>query len=156
MRGLWGVAGLVVVVMAAAAVGVIVALGSSSTAVAELELGDCFDLPARSPEATEQTVELVERVELIDCDDDHQVQVVLVGELNPDGDLEYPPDAELFDRADRGCVDGWSLVGDQFGLIPIAPTEDSWNRLGGRFQCLALPFGGGSWTGTLLPSGRSG
>jgi hypothetical protein len=156
MRGLWGVAGLVVVVIAAAAVGLIVALGSSSTAVTELGLGDCFDLPARSPEATEQTVELVERVELIDCDEDHQVQVVLVGELNRDGDLEYPPDAELFDRADRGCLDASSLVGDRFGLIPIAPTEDSLNRLGGRFQCLALPFGGGSWTGTLLPSGRSG
>lgn len=156
MRPLLGLAGVVAGVIVVGVLALFVAGGRSSTAVAELDLGDCFDLPMPSPDSSQQSVEILSRVDLVDCDEDHQVQVVLVGELNPDGDLEYPPDADLFDRADRRCLDAASLVGDRFGLIPIAPTEESWKRLGGRFQCLALPFGGASWTGTLLPSGRSG
>jgi len=156
MRALWGVVALVVILVGVSAVALIVALGPSSTAVAELELGDCFDLPAPSSEATEQSVEIVERVDLIDCDKAHRAQVVLVGELNPDGDLEYPSDAELFDIADQRCAAAEALVGDQFGLLPVAPTETSWDRISGRFHCLAVQYGGGLWAGTLLSSRRSG
>ena len=156
MRALWGVVALVVILAGVSAVALIVALGPSSTAVAELELGDCFDLPAPSSEATEQGVDIVERVDLIDCDKAHRAQVVLVGELNPDGDLAYPSDTELFDIVDRRCTAATSLVGDQFGLLPVAPTETSWGRIRGRFHCLAVQYGGDPWAGTLLPSGRSG
>lgn len=156
MRWLWGVVGLVVVVVAVAAVALSVALGQSSTAVSELELGDCFDLTTSSPDGADQAVETVESVDLIDCDEAHLTQVVLVGELNPDGDLDYPTDVVLFEQIDRRCVEASSLVGDQFGLLPVAPTESSWDRVGGRFQCLAVPFGGAVWTGTLLQSGPSG
>jgi len=156
MRSLWGVVVLVVVVLAIAAAALIVAVGPSGTAVADLELGDCFDLPTPSSEATDQSVEVVEQVERLDCDEPHQAQVVLVGELNPDGDLEYPTDVAMFDQIDRRCAEASSVVGDRFALLPVAPTENSWERVAGRFHCLAVPYGGGSWTGTLSPSGRSG
>ncbi len=156
MRWMWGVVGLVVVVVAVAVVALSLALGQSSTAVSELELGDCFDLTTLSPGVADQAVETVERVDLIDCEEAHLTQVVLVGELNPDGDLDYPSDTVLFEQIDRRCVEASSLVGDQFGLLPVAPTEISWNRVGGRFHCLAVPFGGRAWTGTLLRSGPSG
>ena len=156
MRGLWGVVALVIFIVGVSAVALIAALGSSGTAVAELELGDCFDLPAPSSDATDQSVEIVERVDLIDCDKAHHAQVVLVGELNSNGDLEYPTDVDLFDAVDLRCAATASLVGDQFGLLPVAPTENSWDRVSGRFHCLAVQFGGASWTGTLLPPGPSG
>lgn len=156
MRGLWGVVGLTLTIVIVAAVALAVALGSSSTAIADLELGDCFDFPDPLGQAGDRSVEVVEQVDVIDCDGPHDVQVVLVGELRPDGDLAYPADAELFDLLDRRCSEAASLVGDEFGLLPLAPTERSWNERNGRFHCLAVQYGGGQWEGTLLPSDLSG
>lgn len=154
MRWMWGVIGLSVAVVVVAAAALIVALGSSGTAVAELELGECFDLPTL--DGSGRSVEVLEQVDVIDCDEPHQAQVVLVGELNPGGELAYPNDADLFASVDRECLAAARVVGDEFGLLPIAPTDDTWNRLGGRFQCLAVPYGGGRTTGALSVSGPSG
>jgi hypothetical protein len=154
MRWMWGVGGLAVGIVAVAAGAVMIALGSSSTAVAELELGDCFDLPV--PEASGRSVQMLDRVDVIDCDRPHQAEVVLVGELNAEDQLPYPSDAKLFEQVDRRCLAIVSLLGDDFGMLPMAPTENTWERLSGRFHCLAVPYGGGYTTGTLLVFGPSG
>jgi len=156
MRWMTAVVGVVVAIVGVAALAVVVARHSSGRSVAELELGDCFDLPTMSPNADTTTVEIVMRVELIDCDDPHGAQVVQVGELNPRTDRGYPSDAVLFDEADQQCLRALSIVGDRFGLLPVAPTEATWEALLGRYQCLAVPFGGGRSSGTLMPAGRSG
>lgn len=154
MRRMYGVIGMAVVVIVAAVAALIVALGSSSTPVAELDLGDCFDLPALDESG--RSVAVLERVDVIGCDEPHQAEVVLVGELNAGGDLAYPIDAELFASIDRACLAAAPLLGDRFGLLPIAPTDDTWNRLRGRFQCLAVPYGGGRSTGALSVPAPSG
>jgi hypothetical protein len=154
MRWMWGVVGLAIAILAVAAGVVMIALGSSSTPVAELELGDCFDLP--SPDAAGGSVQMLERVDVIDCDRPHQAEVVLVGELNTEQQQVYPNDAELFEHVDRRCRASGPLLGDDFGLLPVAPTENTWDRLSGRFHCLAVPYGGGRTTGTLSASGPSG
>ena len=143
----WAV-GLVVAVLgmvavAIALIAVIAVVGrSDATSIVDLEVGDCFDLP-------DDAADRIDLVDVVPCDDLHEVEVVLVGELNPDGDAEYPADDELFALADERCRLA-DVDRDRFGLVPFAPTEDTWNGAAGRFACLALPFGGGSITGSIV------
>ena len=147
MRG-WVVGLLVVVlVIVGGAAAIIAALvgTSSSTSIVDLEVGDCFDLPP------EEELARFETVDVIDCDEPHGVEVVFVADLNPDGDLPYPPDEELFPLAERRCaVVADSVPLDVFGIVPLAPTEDTWDGADGRLSCLALPLGGGTTTGSIV------
>lgn len=155
MRSMLGLVGAVAVILAVAAVALFVATGSSSTAVADLEVGDCFDLPTPDPAAGDQGVEVVPSLDVIDCDEPHQAEVVLVGELNPSGDLEYPVDEVLFEMVDQRCLAVVGLVEPDFALLPIAPIEAAWEQLGGRFHCVAVSIGGADTVGTLSTGGAS-
>jgi len=111
----------------------------SSTDVTDLDVGDCFDL-VLEPDADEEFAELT-LVEPIACDDPHNAQVVALFDLNADHDQPFPGDAELFAEADRACG---SLVLDdeRFGVLPITPTEATWDARRGRTLCVAVTFGG--------------
>lgn len=127
---------------------VIVALTrSSGTSIFDLDVGDCFDLPI-GDDATAEVA--VEAVDVIDCGDPHEAEVVLIGALNPARDRPYPADDDLFAEIDARCGE---IVGDGalegFGVVPIAPNERSWEPFDGGFLCVALPFGGGSVTGSI-------
>lgn len=155
MKWMFALVGSVTVIVVVAVVALTVATRSSSTAVADLEVGDCFDLPTPDPDAGDQGVEVVQQLDVIDCDAPHQAEVVLVGELNPHGDLEYPVDEVLFEMVDQRCVAVAGLVAPDFGLLPIAPIEATWEQLGGRFHCVALSVGGADTVGTLSVGGGS-
>lgn len=140
-----------------AALGVLVVMvavfvlgGADTTSIGDLEVGDCFDVPFDGDD------ERVEAVDVFDCEDPHEAEVVAVGELNPDRSRPYPPDDELFAEIDRRCAALAGDVTDRFGLLPIAPEEPSWEPLGGRFLCVAIPYGGGTTVGSLAatPGGR--
>ncbi len=144
MRG-WAIGLLAVVLLVVAGAAAIIGLavgGSSATPIVDLEVGDCFDLP------DETEMERFETVDLIDCDQPHQVEVVLTGELNPDGDLPYPDDDELFASSGQRC-NTVTLPVEGFGLVPLAPTADTWEGASGRFACLALQIGGEPSEGSL-------
>lgn len=147
MRG-WaiGLLAIVLLIVAGAAAIIGVALsGGGSTPIVDLEVGDCFDLP------DESEMDRFETVDLIDCDEPHEVEVVGVGELNPEGDLPYPDDDELFRIAGQRCAvltDGLPLEG--FGVVPLAPTLDTWEGADGGFSCLALQVGGEPTEGSLM------
>lgn len=147
MRG-W-VVGLVVAValtVGGAVALIVIATGSSSTAIVDLDTGDCFDLPDESELARFETVDL------IDCDEPHEVEVVLTGELNPDGDLPYPDDEALFELVDRRCATVAATVAtslDDHVLLPLAPTADTWDGADGRFSCLAYPLDGEPQVGSI-------
>ena len=65
--------------------------------------------------------------------------MLAVGELNSDRDRPYPSDHTLFGEVDRECV---AIPTDErFGVVPIIPTESTWNGRGGRYLCLALAYG---------------
>jgi hypothetical protein len=130
---------------------VIVALTSSSgTSIFDLEVGDCFDLPIGDDEAADVAVE---DVDVIDCGDPHEAEVVLIGALNPTRDRPYPSDDDLFAEVDARCgeIVGGAGTLEGFGVVPIAPNERSWEPFDGGFLCVALPFGGGSVTGSIAP-----
>jgi hypothetical protein len=144
----WLVA-LLATVTAVVLVGVlaIVALTSSSdTLVLDLDVGDCFDLPDDMSQATLETVATV------DCDEAHEAEVFADGELNPDRDLPYPGEQQLFTRADRDCATVLSErpdLADRFGILPVVANEASWESFRGRFVCVAVPYGGGTTAGSL-------
>ncbi|MFW2334662.1 hypothetical protein [Ilumatobacter sp.] len=147
MRG-W-VAAVVAVALAVVVLGVaviaVVAGSGGSTPLVELEVGDCFDLPADGSDDT------VAEVDLIDCEEPHLAEVVFVGSLN-EGDDPYPPDDELFAAVELACRRADVVASDAYGLLPIAPTPELWASFDGRFLCVAVPFGGQPVTG----SARSG
>jgi len=147
MRSWVGLLVIGVLLATAAGIGLIlIATSSSTTALLDLEIGDCFDLPDASDRRT-GGVDVVETVEVVPCDRPHGAEVVGGGQLNPDGGLDYPPDDELFALIDERCltIDGPPI--DRFGVVPIAPTEQSWTTFDGRFLCLAIPYGTVTTTG---------
>lgn len=146
MRG-W-IVGLIGVALLAVAVGVavVVALTASEdgTAIVELEVGDCFDLPEDATDADE-----LRSVDVVDCATPHQAEVVSDGELNAD-DAPYPDDDELFGLVERACRAAGVVESDAFGLLPIAPSPELWASFDGRFLCVAIPFGGVTVTGSIV------
>ena len=155
MRSMLALMGAAAAIVVVSVVALFVATGSSSTAVADLEVGDCFDLPTSDPAADDQSVEVVQSLDVIDCDEPHQAEVVLVGELNPNGDLQYPVDEVLFEMVDQRCLAVAGLVEPDFGLLPIAPIEAAWEQLGGRFHCVAVSVGGAATVGAWSTGGAS-
>ncbi len=114
--------------------------GDDRTDVTDLDVGACFSLDDAVGDDGVVTL-----VEPFDCDEPHDAQVVLVGDLNPDGDRPYPSDDELFAEVDARCA---GVEPDaRFGLVPVAPTEATWTGRDGRFVCVALVVGGGDVTG---------
>jgi len=142
LRGVIGVSVLAVV----AALILIMAVRitqSSSTDITDLDVGDCFQLDPDDDGS-------IDLVDVIDCDEPHDAEVVMVDDLNPDGDRPYPDDDTLFGLADARCA---TVPDDpRFGIIAIAPTEASWEARRGRMVCVAVPYGGDRATDTYDPA----
>lgn len=137
------VAALLVIAVGVAIVVTLTASGDG-TAIVDLEVGDCFDLPDDAA-ATDE----LRTVDVVDCATPHLAQVVSDGLLNPD-DVPYPDDDELFDVVERSCRAAGVVESEAFGLLPIAPTAELWASFEGRFLCVAIPFGGEAVTGSLV------
>ena len=144
----YGLMGLGLVAAIAVAVGVIVvATSSGGTLVLDLAAGDCFEL-----ELDDDAVE-VGTVDTVECAEAHGAEVVATGDLDPDGTVPRPADEELFALIDARCAE--SLAGrptllEQFGILPVSADEDSWESYDGRYVCVAIPYGGGTTTGSAL------
>jgi hypothetical protein len=144
----WSIAALVATIVAAIVVGILVLtvlLQSDTTLVLDLEPGECFELP-------DDTSTAITTVDTVDCQSAHLAEVFAAGELNPDRDLPYPDDDQLFAMADQRCatalvdIDGAS---EQFGILPVVADEASWDSYRGRYVCVAIPYGGEAVTGSL-------
>ncbi len=136
----WLLPGAALAAVAVVILVMVVALSSdSSTDVTDLDVGDCFDLDLE-PEPGSEFADLT-LVEPIECDEPHTAQVVAMLDLNPDHDLPFPGDAALFDEADRSCRE-LVATDDRFGILPITPTEATWEARRGRTLCVAVTLGG--------------
>ncbi len=130
------------------AVGVILfATTSDESLVLELDVGECFDVDLGVDDTEIGTVTT------IGCDEPHEAEVVAAGELDPDGVTERPVDDALFALVDARCAaalaDRPALV-ERFGILPVAADERSWDSFDGRYVCVAIPYGGGTTTGSAL------
>ena len=106
------------------------AFDGGETAVFDVETGDCvnFDFNPESEILIEVTT-----VDVVDCDEEHEAEVIQVGELNPDDDRDYPDNDTLFQESYAGC--GREDLSDIFA---VAPDEDSWNDDDGPYVCFEM------------------
>lgn len=130
------------------AIGVIlIATSSNETLVLDLEVGDCFDLDL-GPDDTEIGI-----VTTVGCDQPHEAEVVALGELASDGATERPDDDALFTLVDARCATALAeraALLERFGILPVAADERTWDTSDGRYVCVAIPYGGGTTTGSAL------
>ncbi len=122
-------------------------IGDDGTPALSLEVGDCLDfpLPPTGPDLA--------RVPVVECSDPHTAEVFHVGQLDPDGDREYPSSDEiLFRSVIASCIEpevgrsspfeqyvGVPLAESDLDVFPIAPDPGAWEPTGGRFVCLVVP-----------------
>ena len=148
MKG-WIVALVAVMVIAIALAGAALLLlrPGGDTIILDLEAGDCFQVPADIADST------ISKIDAISCAKPHEAEVFATGELNPDRDQPYPTDdQQTFARVDSQCS---ALLADhpdvvqRFGVLPVVADEHSWNSFRGRYVCVAIPYGGGTTTGSI-------
>lgn len=144
---LGALAGLAIAVAAAVVVGS--AVDPDRVGILDVEPGDCFTLP------NDENLTELDVIELQDCDEPHDAEVVAVGDLNPAGGVEYPDDELLFDLVDVACGDPRRFFPDGFGLLPVAPNERAWNGRDGRYVCVAVSLGEGRVTGRRIGVGST-
>lgn len=130
---------LAIVAIAIAAV-VVITVSNSSDSIFDLRVGDCFVLG-------DEVDTTLDSVDTVDCAEPHDAEVVGVGQLNAEQDQPYPTDDALFTEIDERCR-GTIESGD-YGLLPVAPDEASWEPLGGRYLCVAVPYGGALVSGSI-------
>jgi hypothetical protein len=129
------------------------AFDDGETAVFDLESGDCVNFDF-NPE-TDRIIE-VTTVEVVDCDEPHEGEVIFLDELNPDGDRPYPSNDDLFTEIETACASraldevapGVDLT--EYNSFTVAPNEDNWDDDNGPFVCFAVSGGGGTTTSSLI------
>lgn len=120
-----------VLVVAFVVVGLVGSIFDTSESVADLSPGDCFDDPGEAAEVSE--------VDLIDCDDAHDLEVI--GSVALDGDA-YPGDFAAGEKALFGCLDHFAAyIGEPYEtsilyILPLTPTEASWKSGDREAHCV--------------------
>ena len=123
------------------AAGVVLLLGLSACSqdpeVPTAEVGDCI----------ETVGVVVSELPTVDCDEPHEVQVV--GLYEHDGD-DFPGDEVISEEAFAECRELFeNFVGAPFeetslSVLPITPTEESWNEADDRESICAATSGDGA------------
>jgi hypothetical protein len=112
---------------------------AGTTAVGDLRVGDCVELPEENEDG------LVARLETFDCDEPHRAEVIDVDDLR-DRDEDFPGAAEVGERADAACraafdeYVGVPYLESAFEIFLITPTEDTWDS-DSEYVCLAFEPG---------------
>ena len=127
------------------------ALDDGTTPVFDVEAGECanfdFDPTADDIEVT--------TIEVVDCDEPHEAEVIFREELNPGGVLPYPSGEQI----DELVVQCGNRVPDEvapgvdltdYSSFTVVPDEDSWDDEDGPLVCFAVPTDGGTATGSLM------
>ena len=135
----------------AAGVALLLGLGACSQdpEVPTAEVGDCI----------ETVGVVVSELPTVDCDEPHEVQVV--GLVEHDGD-DFPGDEVISQEAFAECRELFeNFVGAPFeetslSVLPITPTEESWNEADDRESiCVANRDDGQELTETLEDNAAS-
>ncbi len=128
---------------------VALALADDRRVILDVGFHECFDLDVDTDAAVGEVAE-ISTVVVVGCDGPHNAEVIAIGNLNPDGDADYPPDDELLATTEERCAVVFAQVmrGDvAAGNVPVAPNEAAWGPTRGRYVCVALVAGGGEMVG---------
>jgi hypothetical protein len=132
---------------------VVVSEVAGTTAVQDLEVGDCVDLPGGFEDEDE-----VGRVKTFDCTEEHDAEVFSVGDLG-DGDDEYPTMREIERLMAEACLPdfeeyvGVSYEQSVFEVYRFYPLEDTWEDYQG-YVCLVVDADGEKLTQSVEGAGR--
>ncbi len=113
------------------------ALWQSSGSVANLEPGDCFDIPA---------VEVIEEVDPIDCAEQHQVEVVAEIQLADADGATYPGQDGLMAQTLADCFDdfllytGVVMFKTDLGTYTLVPALEAWKDGDRTALCLVARY----------------
>ena len=110
----------------------------SDPEVATAEVGECIESVSFN----------VEELPTVDCDDDHEAQVV--GTFDHEGD-DFPGEGAIIEEAEEKCQDlfddfvGAPVEETSLNLNTINPTEETWNEADDRETlCMAVSADGTS------------
>jgi hypothetical protein len=117
----------------------VVAVGP--VAATELVVGDCLGQVAVG--ARERT--MIQAAQVVSCERQHQLEVFATFALDP-AELEtdppgaYPGQQRVVTAADQGCTRELESLADtdDFGLIALWPTADSWQQGDRTIACAAF------------------
>ncbi len=121
--------------------------------VTELEVGDCFDLPAGS----ENDVEVLE-VEAIPCSEAHDNEVYVV--TNYVAGEDYPGELAIWDFADDFCLTAFdTFVGLAYedSLLDFGyfyPSPEGWSEGDQEIACVLYDINGAPLTGSMRGAAR--
>lgn len=127
------------------------AFDDGETAVFDVEPGECanFDFDPNADDIEVTTVEVV------NCDEPHEAEVIFVDELNPGGGLPYPSTEQFNETVDQ-CTN--RIPGEvapdvdltDYASFTVIPNEDSWDDEDGPSVCFAVSGDRGTTTGSLM------
>lgn len=113
------------------------AIWQTSGSLANLEPGDCFDIPP---------VEVIEEVDPVDCAEQHEVEVVAEIHLAEADSATYPGQDELIGQAIEDCFDdfllytGVSMFKTDLGVYTLVPAKASWDDGDRSALCLVAQY----------------
>jgi hypothetical protein len=118
----------------------------------EVEVGDCADLS--------QLDEQLAGLPIVACDEPHDAEVTLVGELNPGGSADFPGDDAVQAAVTAECAGdvftnyvGVAVDDSELESFPVYPTEREWDQGEGSYACLVFA-GDAELTSTVRGSNR--
>lgn len=126
---------------------------AGTTAVTDLEVGDCVDLPSGFEDEDE-----VGRVKTFECTEPHDAEVFSVGDLG-DGDDPYPSMRDIEDLMAEACLPdfedyvGLSYEQSVYEVYRFYPLEETWEDYQG-YVCLVVDPDGAELTESVEGSGR--
>ena len=119
-------------------------------AITQARRGDCIDLAPL-------TGDNIETYTPRDCDVDHEFEIV--GIVTAEGD-DYPGAVALNDLAEERCRElfadyvGIGFDDSEFGLQPLMPTPEAWQRGDHEIACVALSGDGSPLTESVRGARR--
>ena len=129
---------------------------SSEVAATELVVGDCLGQVALG--ARERA--LVQSVQVVSCEQEHELEVFATFVLDAAGFETDPPGAypgqeRIVRAADEGCGEELEdLAGaEAFGLIALWPSVESWQAGDRTVACAAFPIDGSKFEARRLLAG---
>jgi hypothetical protein len=136
-----------VVIIGALLVGGFLFRDRISGSAGDIQVGDCFMLPAASESQSESQV--VEEVDHRPCTEAHDAEAFFVGDLEGAADATFPEASLVEDFVDAQCVPAFqAYTGSEFfSQAPLdagyfSPTAESWRLADRAVMCYLTPVSG--------------
>lgn len=140
--------------VAVGSLGLALTLGACGATAPSADQGECISMAQMVEESGDEGVA---DIPTVDCDEEHDAQVVHTYEVEGD---EFPGEEALYEQAAEECIPGFEdFVGSDFmeselDVDPLLPSPDSWDQANDReVLCIAFAMDGSTTTESWEGSG---